>query len=312
MVGIDEASKVEEGQVSDDEEADNSRKVQAEHTRAQRMLGPRANATDDQRGGKHQQQQFEQRDKPRGSRHRDLDSRSAVEARDRRGRDASRSPSRREAQRAPKRHRPDDVVAERDARQVDRRDRDRRHASDVGRDRHVASHRDRERDRDRGRENGRREHDQDRSERSRAAGRERGERPREHTLCGDRPEPGRSARTHPRAAAHDDAKRRDAHGPGPIHDQPDEYDGHTTTPPSPLATQTKGPAHTSGGPAAAPMSLEEVLKRKKEAEDEAAKPKFMSRKEREKLALQRSVPMLDVACTCRCMVLAQLRKFTPR
>lgn len=36
------------------------------------------------------------------------------------------------------------------------------------------------------------------------------------------------------------------------------------------------------------MSLEEVLKNKKEAEEEAAKPKFLSRKEREKLALQRN------------------------
>lgn len=154
-MGIDEASKAEEGQVSDDEGVDNSRKVQAEHTRSQRMLGPRSSEPDDHKGVKHEQQQCEQRGRPRGSRHRDSESRSAVEVRDRRGRDASRSPTRREAERAPKRHRPDDGVAERDARQVDMRDRDRRHASDVGRDRHVASHRDRERDRERGGEHGR-------------------------------------------------------------------------------------------------------------------------------------------------------------
>ena len=52
--------------------------------------------------------------------------------------------------------------------------------------------------------------------------------------------------------------------------------------------QAAGGADTNGADAASgagPMSLEEVLQRKKAADAEAAKPKFMSRKEREALAL---------------------------
>jgi ATP-dependent RNA helicase DDX23/PRP28 len=42
-----------------------------------------------------------------------------------------------------------------------------------------------------------------------------------------------------------------------------------------------------GGHAPGPMSLEEVLKKKQAAEQAAAKPVFLSRKQREALALER-------------------------
>jgi ATP-dependent RNA helicase DDX23/PRP28 len=46
-------------------------------------------------------------------------------------------------------------------------------------------------------------------------------------------------------------------------------------------------APAGSAPKAAPKSLEDVLMRRKAAEEEAAKPKFLSRKERERLALER-------------------------
>jgi hypothetical protein len=47
------------------------------------------------------------------------------------------------------------------------------------------------------------------------------------------------------------------------------------------------PAEAGAAPKTVPKSLEEVLHRKQEAEEEAARPKFLSRKERERAALER-------------------------
>lgn len=66
----------------------------------------------------------------------------------------------------------------------------------------------------------------------------------------------------------------------------DNSDGEVKEEPA-SAVAANGAAASGGASNAGPMSLEEVLQRKKAADEEAAKPKFMSRAERAALALQK-------------------------
>ncbi|KAJ5526195.1 Helicase C-terminal [Penicillium frequentans] len=68
----------------------------------------------------------------------------------------------------------------------------------------------------------------------------------------------------------------------PLHLPPDDR-----PPAPPIETTKKKQGWGSKRPAAAPLSVEDLIRKKKEAEAAAAKPKFLSKAQREKLALEK-------------------------
>lgn len=282
MVEAFESSKIEEGQLPDDEELRDN----VEHTKTERINEDVNGTTEhDERGRKLETltENFN-REKQRCARRRDEEPRSASDAKDRRARESSRSPVRRGShERETKYRRVETARGARDSRHGDRRDRDGRHRSDGGRDRHIASNRDRDRRKEVEAVRGDREYARDRAERSRPAGRDRGEAPRpdKHEL--ERPGKGAGERVHLRAV--DDDRRKDSRSVHVATSTSNEPSVVGNAPPLQELAEDKPP---NGAPhSTTPMSVEEVLKRKREAEEEAAKPKFLSRKDREKLALHR-------------------------
>lgn len=202
--------------------------------------------------------------------------------------------------RGPAEKRRRDEHSSRDDREKDhRRDRSSRHEREKDRDRgrgmggeraHVdrEHRRDRESDRDR-RENraaGYRSYKRGEADRGRDASRpDRYERSAGHSRGSEMKEAGPSSRDRRNPK---DAEREVAEDAGGA-PSTEHQNGHSSIRPAEEeAVQAR----------AAPKSLEEVLHRKQEAEQEAAKPKFLSRKEREQAALERWEKSQDFHLKC--------------